>query len=100
METELNLQKEHNLLSKPTKKRKFVGVAVSDAKNKTIIVQLERVKIHPKYHKRFTVNKKYKVHDPQNKYHRGDQVIFVECRPLSKEKRWRVIYEEHGAQSS
>jgi len=72
--------------------RKFNGVVVSDKMDKTITVKVEQVKIHPKYNKRFTVSKKFKVHDEKNQYHAGDQVNFVECRPLSKDKRWRVIY--------
>jgi len=72
--------------------RKFAGVVTSDKMDKTITVKVEQVKIHPKYNKRFTVSKKFKVHDEKNQYHAGDQVIFVECRPLSKDKRWRVLY--------
>lgn len=73
-------------------KREFKGVVVSDKMDKTITVKVEQVKIHPKYNKRFTVSKKFKVHDEKNQYHAGDQVRFVECRPLSKDKRWRVLY--------
>jgi small subunit ribosomal protein S17 len=40
--------------------------------------------------KRFTVSRKYKVHDEKNQYKEGDKVSFVECRPMSKDKRWRV----------
>lgn len=72
-------------------KRKFQGIVVSDKNDKTIVVEVKRIKLHPKYLKRFVINKKYKVDDPTNKYKIGDQVTFVECRPISKEKRWRVI---------
>jgi small subunit ribosomal protein S17 len=61
--------------------------------DKTIIVRVDRVKIHPKYNKRSTVSRRYKVHDEKNTYKTGDKVEFVECRPLSKDKRWRVIYK-------
>jgi len=71
--------------------RQFSGVVVSDKSDKTIVVKVESVKKHPKYHKRYVVSKKYKVHDETNKYHIGDKVKFVECRPLSKDKRWRII---------
>jgi len=74
------------------KKRKFSGIVVSDAMDKTIVVRIGRVKSHPKYRKQYSVTKKFKVHDSQNKYHKGDKVEFVECRPISKEKRWKVIY--------
>lgn len=71
--------------------RKFSGVVVSDKSDKTIVVKVESVKKHPKYHKRYTVSQKYKVHDEANTYKTGDKVTFVECRPLSRDKRWRVI---------
>lgn len=72
-------------------KRQFKGIVVSDKMDKTIIVKVEKIKIHPKYQKRYQMRKNYKVHDEKNKYHIGDKVLFEECRPLSKEKRWRVV---------
>ena len=74
-----------------TKKRTFTGVSVSDKMNKTIVVKVERKLAHPLYGKRMTVSKKYKVHDPENKHKTGEQVSFVEGKPLSKDKRWYVI---------
>ncbi len=71
--------------------RKFFGVVVSAKSDKTIVVKVESVKIHPKYKKRYTVSRNYKVHDEKNAYKAGDKVYFVECRPLSRDKRWRVI---------
>jgi small subunit ribosomal protein S17 len=71
--------------------KKFNGIVVSDKNNKTIIVKVESVKVHPKYKKRYTVSRRYKVHDEANKYKVGDKVVFIECRPLSRDKRWRVI---------
>ena len=79
-----------NLKAK-TINRQFEGVVLSDKSDKTIVVLVERVKKHPKYQKRYTVSRKYKVHDEENQYKTGDRVSFVECRPLSKDKRWRVI---------
>lgn len=72
-------------------RRKFNGVVVSDKSDKTILVKVETVKIHPKYKKRYTVSRKYKVHDEKNTFKTGDKVAFVECRPLSRDKRWRVV---------
>ncbi|MGC9049190.1 MAG: 30S ribosomal protein S17 [Patescibacteria group bacterium] len=72
-------------------KRRFQGIVVSDKMDKTIVVLVNRIKKHPKYHKRYKVHKKYKVHDEKNEAKIGDQVIFEECRPLSKEKRWKLI---------
>jgi small subunit ribosomal protein S17 len=71
--------------------KKFSGVVVSDKGDKTIVVKVETVKIHPKYKKRYTVSRKYKVHDEKNEYRTGDKVSFVECRPLSRDKRWRAV---------
>lgn len=76
---------------KQAMRKKFRGIVVSDKMEKTIVVKVERVKIHPKYHKRYTVSRKYKVHDEAGTCQFGDQVTFVECRPLSKDKRWRVL---------
>jgi small subunit ribosomal protein S17 len=72
--------------------KKFTGVVVSDKSDKTAVVKVERVKLHPKYNKRYTVSRKYKVHDAKNQYKVGDTVTFVECRPMSKDKKWRVLY--------
>ena len=73
-------------------RRKFSGVVVSNKNDKTIVVKVESVKKHPKYQKRYVVSRKYKVHDEKNLYKTGDKVQFMECRPLSKDKRWRMIY--------
>ena len=74
------------------KLRKFKGTVVSDKMQKTIVVEVESFKMHPKLKKRYRVNKKYKVHDEKGQYKIDDVVDFVECRPLSKDKRWRVVY--------
>lgn len=73
-----------------TIRRTFSGEVVSDKGDKTIVVKIDRVVTHPKYHKRYMVSKRYAVHDPENQYHVGEQVEFVECRPISKQKRWVV----------
>lgn len=86
-----NKVKQNNSQPK-TIKRKFNGVVTSDKMNKTRVVSVESVKIHPRYKKRYHVSKKFKVHDEKNQYKVGDKVQFVECRPLSKDKRWRMIY--------
>jgi small subunit ribosomal protein S17 len=71
--------------------KKFEGVVVSDKNDKTIVVKVSSTKSHPKYLKRYLFSKKYKVHDEKNEYKAGDRVIFIESRPLSRAKRWRVI---------
>ena len=72
--------------------RTFEGVVVSDKMIKTIVVKVSRTKIHSKYNKLYTVSRRYKVHDEKGQFKEGDKVKFIECRPLSKDKRWRVIY--------
>jgi small subunit ribosomal protein S17 len=86
------MEKTEKEKSKNITRRKFNGVVVSDKMEKTVVVRVERVKINKKYGKRYMVSKKYKVHDEKKKFKLGDKVIFIECRPLSKDKRWRVIY--------
>ena len=73
-------------------KKNFNGEVVSDKMNKTIVVKIDSVKVHPRYKKRYTVSKKYKVHDEKEQFKIGDKVKFIECRPMSKDKRWRVVY--------
>jgi small subunit ribosomal protein S17 len=72
-------------------RKKFSGVVTSDKGDKTIVVSVERVKMNEKYQKRYIVSKKYKVHDENNSCKLGDKVSFVECRPISKDKKWRVV---------
>ncbi|PIR95031.1 30S ribosomal protein S17 [Candidatus Falkowbacteria bacterium CG10_big_fil_rev_8_21_14_0_10_37_6] len=71
--------------------RKFSGVVVSDKMDKTIVVKVDRTATHAKYKKSFVISNSYKVHDEKNEHKEGDKVWFVQCRPLSKGKRWRVI---------
>ena len=72
-------------------KRKLQGTIVSDKMQKTVVVQVERIKQHPRYKRRYRVFKKYKAHVEKGDFKIGDKVIIEECRPISKEKRWRVI---------
>jgi len=71
--------------------RRLKGTIVSDKMAKTVIVSVVRLKKHPKYKKYFKVTKKFKAHDENNEYHTGDRVLIEETRPLSREKRWRVV---------
>ncbi len=70
---------------------KLQGIVVSDKMEKTVVVEVERVKEHPRYKKRYKEHKKYKAHDEKGEYKTGDKVVIEECRPLSKDKRWRVV---------
>lgn len=73
------------------KKRSLRGVVVSDKMQKTRVVLVARFKKHPKYLKYYKVSTKFKSHDENNEYHTGDNVIIEETRPMSKEKRWKII---------
>jgi len=82
--------------SKPTQPtrahhRQFEGEVVGVAEDKTAHVVVQTRKTHPKYRKQYTVSKKYAVHDEKNELHAGDKILFEECRPLSKTKRWRLV---------
>lgn len=72
-------------------KRQLTGTIVSNKMQKTVVVRVERKKLHSKYKKRYRIHKKYKAHDEKKEYKVGDKVLIEECQPLSKEKRWRVI---------
>lgn len=68
-----------------------IGVVVSDKMDKTVVVKIETVKKHPVYHKRIRVSKKFKAHDELNQCLVGDKIKIMETRPLSKDKRFRVV---------
>jgi len=67
------------------------GVVVSDKMTKTRVVRIERVFRHPRYERVITRSKRLKAHDEQNASKVGDRVLIEETRPLSKEKRWRIL---------
>ena len=71
--------------------KKLQGIVVSDKMEKTVVVQVERIKEHTKYKRRYKIHKKYKAHDQANQYHVGDKVVIQETKPISKDKRWKVI---------
>ncbi|MEI6587412.1 MAG: 30S ribosomal protein S17 [Candidatus Moraniibacteriota bacterium] len=67
------------------------GVVVSDKMQKTIVVAVDTLKTHPKYKKKYRSTKKYKAHDEENKFKIGDTVEIVPCKPISKDKNYRVV---------
>ena len=67
------------------------GIVVSDKMQKTVVVAIERRVPHPVYGKMVTRTKRLKAHDEENSAKVGDTVRIVETRPLSKDKRWRVV---------
>jgi small subunit ribosomal protein S17 len=68
-----------------------IGLVVSDKMQKTVVVAIERRVPHPTYGKMVTRTKRVKAHDEENSAKTGDTVRIVETRPLSKDKRWRVV---------
>jgi len=73
------------------KQKERRGVVVSDKMDKTIVVEVTTVKPHPRYQKVVRRTTRFKAHDERNEARVGDVVLIRECRPLSKEKRWRLI---------
>ncbi|MDE0006949.1 MAG: 30S ribosomal protein S17 [Gammaproteobacteria bacterium] len=78
-------------VSGPPRKRTLTGNVVSDKGDRTIVVSIARRKKHRLYKKYITLTKKLKAHDPDNECQVGDLVRVVESRPLSREKRWRLV---------
>ncbi len=80
--------------SKPTKAvihRKLQGVVVSDKMQKTAVVAVTHERKHPKYLKYYKVTTRLKAHNENNEYKTGDKVTIEETRPMSREKRWRIM---------
>lgn len=71
--------------------KELIGVVVGDKTEQTRVVLVTTVKMHPIYKKRFSVKKKYYVHDEENKSKLDDKVLIRETKPLSKMKKWTLI---------
>ena len=69
---------------------KIIGEIISHKVPRAAIVKVSLLKVHPKYHKRYTVTKKYMVHDDKDEYKVGDKVEFIPCRPISRRKRFVI----------
>lgn len=76
-----------------TNKKTLQGTVVSDAMDKTVVVEVGRFVKHPKYKKFYTISKKYHAHDEENRYKIGDVVEITETRPISKKKSFAVVYK-------
>ena len=75
-------------------RRVLQGTVVSDKGDKTVVVTVQRRVMHPLYKKFITRSKKFSAHDSENRFKQGDTVRIVECRPISKSKRFEVLYED------
>ena len=71
-------------------KKEFIGIVKSDKMEKSIVVSIETLTLHPLYKKYIKRTKKVKAHDEKNDAKTGDRVRVIECRPISKEKCWKL----------
>jgi small subunit ribosomal protein S17 len=71
-------------------RKERTGIVIRDRMEKTVVVSVERTVMHLRYKKYLRRRTKVKAHDETNQSHVGDRVLIVECRPLSRDKRWRV----------
>ena len=78
-------------MEKTTKRKTLQGTVVSSKMDKTVVVQVERRYMHPKFKKVVKSNRKYSAHDENNECKPGDVISIRETRPLSKTKRWRML---------
>ena len=86
-----NVETQQEAGAKPRAERKAVrGMVMSCKMDKTIVVQIDEKVMHPVYKKYVRKRVKYKAHDETNNANMGDTVLIEECRPLSREKRWRL----------
>jgi len=92
MATKIKKLKEDNNIGTTAKMLK--GVVVSNKMDKTVVVNVSRFIKHPLYGKFYKVNKKYKAHDEENKYQVGDTVLIASTRPISKDKKFKVVSKE------
>ena len=76
---------------KKSGKKEFIGIVKSDKMEKTIVVSIETLALHPLYKKYIKRSKKVKAHDEKNDAKIGDRVRVIESRPLSREKRWKLV---------
>jgi small subunit ribosomal protein S17 len=75
---------------KTSRKTTKVGLVTSNASDKSVVVKVENLIMHPLYSKFVRTSSKFMAHDEENACNEGDRVLIEECRPLSKRKRWRV----------
>jgi small subunit ribosomal protein S17 len=78
-------------MAEKSNKRTLKGVVVSNKMDKTIVVRTESLVRHPVFHKYVRRHDKYKAHDERNECAIGDMVLIMEARPISRDKRWRML---------
>ena len=72
-------------------RKKLEGIVISNRMDKTVLVQVERLTKHQTYNKYIRRRAGYMAHDPRNMCRIGDRVTIIDCRPVSKRKRWQVV---------
>ena len=77
-------------VKKTVRKTTKVGVVLTNEADKSVVVKVESLVMHPLYRKFMRTSSKFMAHDQENDCNRGDRVLIEECRPMSKRKRWRV----------
>lgn len=75
----------------PNQGQKLIGTVHSNKMQNTVVVRIEEVKVHPKYHKRYRIFKKFNADTAGQTFNIGDKVEIIETRPISKTKKWKVI---------
>nr|WP_072514761.1 30S ribosomal protein S17 [Ndongobacter massiliensis] len=78
-------------MERTSKRKTTSGIVVSDKMDKTIVVEVSTMVQHPTYKKMLRTSSRIKAHDEMNQAHIGDRVLLMETRPLSKEKRFRLV---------
>lgn len=78
-------------MGESNKRKSYIGQVVSDKMNKTVVLAVTRRIAHSRYGKTIKRTTKFKAHDEKNECKIGDMVRFIETRPISKEKRWKVL---------
>ena len=79
------------IMADRAKRKTQIGVVISDKMEKTVVVRVEALRRHPMYGKTLRHVRTFKAHNDGNEAHAGDKVMIMETRPLSREKRWRVV---------
>ena len=77
--------------NKKVNNKKLEGEVVSDKMQKSAVVKVTRSKRHPRYKKTLQITRRFKIHDENNEAKVGDWVLIEECRPMSKDKKWKLI---------
>lgn len=75
-------------------KRTLKGIVISDKMDKSVVVRVDRVKTHPIYHKKYNVSTKFIAHDESGEHKIGEEVEIEETKPISKNKRWKIVEKE------